>query len=208
MHLHEILRAQLQIAQERFGALHILETGTIRGETKNYAADDGWSTLCFADWTQHHGGQVTSIDLDVQVALRVLAHRQEWVAGKIRDHGPDAPPLEPLRVNLLEDHSVHALGVLLLHQNGLDRASSGPVHVAYLDSDNDPTLILCEYLLVTQMMPQGGIVMVDDADFTEGALARKAHAIAPWLRQRAQPYEIVQRSGEGYSTGVLITEIR
>jgi predicted O-methyltransferase YrrM len=197
MHLHEILRSQLAIAQAAFGPLRILETGTIRGETDNYATDDGWSTVCFAEWCKEHGGTVESIDLDISAAERVLEAK-----------GFRAPD-----VLLHRAHSIEWLGQALENRSFFKEKFHGAprtlpsLHFAYLDSDNDPTLILAEYLLAKLMMPPGAIVLVDDVDLSGTSGARKGHAIAPWLESHGQKYTIVGRQGQGYATGVLITRI-
>jgi hypothetical protein len=197
--LRDILRTHLDQARDRFGNLRILETGTIRNEDPQYAADDGWSTVHIAEWCvgadadEGRGGtrgHLDSIDLDTSVANRVLEARGLRRA-----------------VALVEDHSIHALGAMLLRAE-IYRPPT--IHVAYLDSDNDPSLILHEYLLVTQMMPSGGIVMVDDVDLSGQAVgygARKGHEIAPWLSARGIEYTLTTRTGQGYSTGVLVTRI-
>jgi hypothetical protein len=187
---------------ERFhglDALNILETGTIRNADPQYALDDGWSTVHFAEWILEHpqANLLTSIDLDCAVARQVLRDRG-LVGG----------------VAFLQGHSIAVLGEILkcrsLEPGGDDDAMTlahPNVHLAYLDSDNDPTLILAEYLLVKQLMPSGAILMVDDVDLSPNATARKGHAIAPWLARSGQEYTIVTRTGAGYSTGVLITRI-
>jgi hypothetical protein len=195
MHLHEILRGQLAIAQAQFGPLNILETGSIRNDNPQYADDDGWSTVCFCEWTKANGGNVESIDLDTSAAKRVLEAR-----------GFTAPD-----VLLHQAHSVEWLGKAIAnrsyHAGRAHEMVVPDLHFAYLDSDNDPTLILCEYLLVTQMMPAGGIVLIDDIDPGTASGARKGHAIMPWLEKKGQEYTIVGRQGQGYATGVLITRV-
>jgi len=190
MHLHDILRSQLAIAQKQFGELTIIETGTIRSADPIYADDDGWSTLCFASWIAEHGGFLDSIDLETAEAAKVLADRKLDGA-----------------VMLIKGHSLDVL------RRYLDEAKADPsdrgldVHVAYLDSDNDPALILEEFKLVVPRMPAGAIVMVDDVDMRPDADAKKGHLIVPWLEKEKWDYTIVGRQGKGYSTGVLITRI-
>ena len=188
MHLHDILRTQLAIAQKRFGELTIVETGTIRSTEPIYADDDGWSTLCFAQWIAEHGGFLDSIDLETDAAAKVLA-----------DRGLGGP------VMLCKGHSLDVLTQRLADAHADPNDHSFDIHIAYLDSDNDADLILNEYKLVTQMMPPGAILMVDDVDLSPGAQAKKGHAIVPWLEKHKQDYSIVGRHGKGYSTGVLIT---
>ncbi len=216
MHLHDILNEQLQNAQNLFHCpLKILETGTIRGETDNYATDDGWSTLCFTDWVKEHGGWVESIDLDIDVAVRVLQQKRALFSDILDSptrmrvshwHKQFEARERQWGVGLTRDHSIHYLvSALADAYPGIDGADG--THLAYLDSDNDPTLILCEYLLVTRLMPSGGIVLVDDVNLAVGSESRKGHAVVPWLEKHGQPFTIVQRQGQGYKTGVLITRV-
>lgn len=195
MHLRDILRTQLGRAQERFGPVNILETGTIRNTDPQYELDDGWSTVTFAEWCREHGGTIESVDLEIEAAATVLEKRG------LRDV-----------VHLVRHHSIHFLGARLF-SNGTyaagymleNRVPEPKVHVAYLDSDNDPTLILDEYLLVTQMMPSGAILMVDDCDPVAGG--HKGDKIIPWLKEHGQAFELVRRTGVGYATNVLITRV-
>jgi len=215
MHLHDILNEQLQNAQNLFHCpLRILETGTIRGETDNYATDDGWSTLCFVDWVKEHGGWVESIDLDIDTAVRVLQQKRGLFTdildsptrSRVAHWQKRFDPEHEWNVGLNRAHSIdYLVGALADAYPGVD----GPdgTHLAYLDSDNDPTLILCEYLLVTRLMPSGGIVLVDDVNLAAGSESLKGHAVVPWLERHNQPFTIVQRQGQGYRTGVLITRV-
>jgi hypothetical protein len=197
MHLREILRTQLDLALATFGTpINILETGTIRNADPQYAADDGWSTLHFAEWCKEHEKcHLESVDLDISVAKAVLEH-----------HGYCAPD-----VLLHREHSIEWLGKALESRAFFKEKFHGAprtipmLHVAYLDSDNDPTLILNEYLLVKIMMPPGGIVMVDDCNPETGG--NKGNAIRPWLEAHQQEYTLVGRRGDGYATNVLITRI-
>lgn len=160
------------------GGLDILETGTIRGEGEQYRIGDGWSTVAFAEHVRDHGGSVTSIDLDVSTARKVL--EEQDLDGY---------------VTLIEEHSIQALSKLL--------AAGSRFGVVLLDSDNDPKLILHEYLIAVRMLRGPGVLMVDDVDLASG-MVLKGHQIVPWLDSENVPYEIVRRDAGGYTTGVLI----
>jgi predicted O-methyltransferase YrrM len=168
----------------------IVETGTIRSTEPVYADDDGWSTVCFAEWVRDHAGVVVSIDLDVSAARKVLAEKDLLLSGTGVTTGS---------VQLLDGTSEHWLGELT--------RPDGEIHVAFLDSDNDPDLILREFEIVRKRMPAGAVLMVDDVDLRPGAEARKGLAIAPWLEQHGWEYTIAGRRGRGVSTGVLIARI-
>lgn len=183
MTARQVLTPLLDELAARYGALRILETGTIRGEGENYRDNDGWSTLVFAEAAQATGGMVTSIDLDTKVATRVLA-----------DHGLLGV------VKLIEAHSIDAMGELLLDQEPFEIE---PYHLIYLDSDNDAELILHEFFLARRMVRAPGYVLVDDVDMdSEGVV--KGHAIVPFLDKAGIEYRIEERRSDDYATGILI----
>ena len=159
-----------------------METGSIRGEGENYKADDGWSTLVFAEHVKDYGGRFTSIDLDTAAAGRVLTDH------KVRSC-----------VELIEGHSIDTLARLL---HGGQRRFD----VAFLDSDNDAALILHEYLIAHLMVRSPGLILVDDVDLDSSGVV-KGHALVPWLDRNGQQYRLLTRTGDGYSTGVLVIEV-
>ena len=191
MHLRDILRVHLdQLSDPSGRGLRIVETGTIRGDEERYAQDDGWSTVHMAQWAEEHFERddsrrplIISIDLEIDTAQRVLERH-------------DLLPY----VDLVQGHSVDILGSMIA-----DGLGGHDVDLAYLDSDNDPTLILCEFLLVSRLVRPGGIILIDDVDPSSKSGARKGHAVMPWLDARQQEYSIVGRAGAGYSTNVLVT---
>lgn len=183
MDLNEIIENILTTT----GGLHILETGTIRGEGEQYRIGDGWSTVAFAEHVRDHGGSVTSIDLDVSTARKVL--EEQDLDGY---------------VTLIEGHSIQALSRLLAADSRHDLVG---FDVILLDSDNDPQLILHEYLIAAQMLRRPGVLIVDDVDL-ESEMIMKGHQVVPWLDREGVPYEIVQREAGGYTTGVLIARFK
>jgi hypothetical protein len=160
------------------GEVTIVETGTIRGQGDEYRTGDGWSTIALAEHVRDHGGTVTSIDLDVTTAERVLAERG------LRQH-----------VELVQGHSIQVLTRLAAEGRRFD--------VVLLDSDNDAQLILDEWLIASTMLGRPGILIVDDVDL-ESALVVKGHKLVPWLDREGVLYEMTQREAGGYMTGVLI----
>lgn len=177
MDLKEIIQRELA----ELGGVNIVETGTIRGEGEQYRTGDGWSTVALAEHVRDYGGTLTSIDLDVSTARKVLT-----------DQGLDG------YVTLMEGHSVQVLAQLLSDCRRFD--------VALLDSDNDAQLILHEYLAVSPMLQRPGLLIVDDVDL-ESELVLKGHELVPWLDREGVTYEIVQRDCDGYTTGVLIARL-
>lgn len=184
MHLSKLLQAELASFRERAGKsdLRILETGTIRGTGDNYRANDGWSTLTFAQEVQEHGGSVTSIDLDTNAAKTVLG-REGFID----------------LVTLVEGYSIDVLADLL-------RKRKTVLDVVYLDSDNDSSLILHEYFIVRHMMASPGLILVDDVDLDSTGVV-KGHKLVPWLESHGATYRMEQRTGDGYTTGVLVVEV-
>lgn len=195
MHLSKILNAELTAFSEKWGSakLDIVETGTIRGDGDNYAQNDGWSTVTFAEWVKKNGGSFTSIDLDVSTAEKVLKRK------KLRDH-----------VQLVQGHSLEALAAIV-QDNAIadpdDAEQVGALDVAFLDSDNDASLIFHEYLIVKKVMRSPGLIIVDDVDIVSTEVV-KGHEILPYARANGIPHRIVERTGEdGFRIGVLVFEV-
>lgn len=174
MDLRDIIRQELATLDWKY----IVETGTIRGEADQYRTGDGWSTLALAEQVRNHGGMVTSIDLCVSTARKVL------IQNDLAQH-----------VELIEGHSIQVLTQLAITGRQFD--------VILLDSDNDAQLILDEYLVASTMLRRPGLLIVDDVNL-ESAMVVKGHKIVPWLDREGVSYEIVQRDAGGYMTGVLV----
>lgn len=187
MHLSELLKKELAAHRERVGedALSILETGTIRNEGEQYHQNDGWSTLTFAEEVAEHGGSLTSIDLHIGASENVLSRHG------LRD-----------KVNLIEGYSVDVLAGMM----ELADVVRPSFDVVLLDSDNDPNLILHEFMVVRRMMERGALLLIDDVDLQSTGVV-KGHTIAPWLERHGIRYRIETRTGTGYQTGVIVAEV-
>jgi len=184
-HLSKLLQTELALFRERVGRddLVILETGSIRGEGEQYHQNDGWSTLTFAEQVRDYGGKLISIDLDTRAAHNVLDHY------RLHDF-----------VDLRQGHSIEVMADLLA-------TVAGPlVDVALLDSDNDASLILHEFLVVKRLMRSPGLVLVDDVDPNSTGVV-KGHLLMPWLDANEVEYRLETRTGDGYSTGVLVFSV-
>ena len=183
-HLSKVLVTELDAFRKRTGrdSLKILETGTIRGTEEQYHHNDGWSTLTLAEYVRDNGGSLTSIDLDINAATTVLTR-----------HGL----LE--HVNLVQGHSIDVLSrdVADHQEDSLD--------VVFLDSDNDASLIMNEFFLAKLLMRHPALVLVDDVEPGSPGVV-KGHQIMPWLDQNNVPYRLERRTGDLYSTGVLVFE--
>jgi predicted O-methyltransferase YrrM len=181
MHMTDILSEQIDRFLDGLGAdtdypLQILETGTIRQDTEAHRLGDGWSTLTFAKLAGTEG-HVTSIDLDVSVARAVLA--REGVAD---------------RVTLREGHSIEWMASMIEAGQKFD--------VILLDSDNDPQLILHEYLLARKLLRRPGLLLVDDV-VPGSATVVKGQQLVPWLDGRGVDNANMPRTGRGVYSGVL-----
>jgi predicted O-methyltransferase YrrM len=185
MHLSEVLLAELAAFSKRTKrkALNIIETGTIRGEGEEYRKNDGWSTVTFAEYTKKNGGAVTSIDLNTKTSAKVLGDKS------LARH-----------VDLIEGHSIDVLA------RTLAKDEPGLFDVAFLDSDNDGALIFHEYLIVKQIMRSPGLIIVDDVDI-ESSEVVKGHELLPWAQAHGIPHRIIERSGDGYRTGMLVFDV-
>lgn len=185
MDFQGIIRRELAAFVDRTGycdrALDIVETGTIRGGGDEHRTGDGWSTLALAEHVRDNGGTVTSIDLDVTTAARVIA---EHDLGR--------------HVELVQGHSIQVLTRFAVEGRHFD--------VALLDSDNDAQLILDEFLVVSATLGLPGLLIVDDVDL-ESTLVVKGHRLVPWLDREGVAYEITQRDAGGYTTGVLVARL-
>lgn len=191
MHLSEILKAELKAFTERTGnkKLRILETGTIRGATPNYEENDGWSTVTFAEHVKANGGLFTSIDLDISTATTVLKSK------KLYTH-----------VQQIQGYSVDVLAGLATSMYTDPNATEGSYDIAFLDSDNNGSLIFHEYMVVKHMMRSPGLIIVDDVNMNSQEVL-KGHEILPWLIANEIPHRLLERTGDGYRTGVLVFEV-
>lgn len=181
-HLSKLLVAELDAFRERTGrsSLAILETGSIRGTEEQYHQNDGWSTLTFAEYVRDHGGSLISVDLDTAAANEVLTRHG------LRDD-----------VQLIEGDSVNTIN---------DMPGSTVLDVVLLDSDNDADLIMREFIAVRQLTNRPALFLVDDVEPGSTGVV-KGHRILPWLADSNVPYRLERRTGEGYSTGVLVFEL-
>lgn len=180
MHMHDILADHLATARglrpEGY-ELQILETGTIRQDTEAHRLGDGWSTVAFAGHVAEHGGHVTSIDLEVDTARKVLDRE------RLLDH-----------VTLRQGYSIDWLASMLSAGQRFD--------VILLDSDNDAQLILHEFMIARKLLNRPGLIMVDDVVPGSRDVV-KGHELVPWLAGNGTEYSITERTGGGVRSGVL-----
>lgn len=187
MHLHDILAEEFK----RFGTqpLSIFETGTIRGRGEASFVGDGHSTLFFGRHTAEHGGSVTTIDLHTATVKEVISGEERLVG----------------HVFPIEGNSMRILPRLL-------RLNGQSFDVAFLDSDNDPQLLMHEFWIAEQLVKPGGLIMVDDVRMPhhtdmQSSQAKKGDFVWPWLRENGYTHRCHEREGwAGYRTGVLVIE--
>lgn len=181
-HMSKLLVAELDAFRTRTArdSLSILETGSIRGTEEQYHQNDGWSTLTLAEYVRDHGGSLTSIDLDTAAAHEVLTRHE------LRDV-----------VDLIEGDSVETIDAL---------PRSTALDVVLLDSDNDAELIMREFVAVRDLTASPALYLVDDVEPGSTGVV-KGHKILPWLEEHDLPHRLERRTGDGYSTGVLVFEL-
>lgn len=180
MHMHEIIGREIEAYRtkhDHWGDLHILETGTIRQDTEAHRLGDGWSTLAFAKEVQLRGGHVTSIDLHTDTANEVLEREG------VLEH-----------VTLREGYSIEWMASAL--------AAGQQFDVILLDSENDPQLILHEFMVAQKLLSRPGLILVDDV-VPGSSTVVKGQLLLPWLIARDQHYRITSRTGGGVHSGVL-----
>lgn len=186
MHLHDILKTELDM---RFGEnkpLRIVETGTIRGTSEPSRVGDGWSTQFFARRVlATRGYEIVTIDLNTKTVPMALS-KEELSVTKI-----------------LEGHSIGWLSWLAKR---VDR--DGYFDVVFLDSDNDPQLILHEFLIAEHIVEPHGLIIVDDVSMDGHTFgARKGDLVWPLVKTEGYTHRCIEREGwAGYRTGVLIIE--
>lgn len=181
MHMHEILARELAKLRELRGTpdapLEILETGTIRQDTAAHRDGDGWSTMAFAADARLTGGHVTSVDLAVETAARVLAR-----------FGHEG------FVTLRQGYSIDWMASMLAAGQRFD--------VILLDSENDAQLILHEYMIATKLLRHPGLILVDDVVPGSTTVVKGAQLL-PWLAQHQTDHYVTPRTGGGVRSGVL-----
>lgn len=179
--MHQLISDALAELRRRTGwdSLNILETGTIRNTEEEYHTGDGWSSLAFAEDVETNGGSLTSIDLDISHAQKVLGDR-DLLAG----------------VHLLTGYSIDVMGRMLAKKNRYE--------VIFLDSDNDAQLILHELMLARLMSRKGTLLMLDDIDLSGNSDAVKGLRAIPYLEAAGIDYKILDRDGGTHRTGFCV----
>lgn len=151
----------LQAMQKAHPYMVIVETGTIRRIELQYEQGDGHSTLYIAQWMRDNEveGEFYSIDLETLQAKKYLTE-----LGLI-DY-----------VEIITGDSAESLVTF-----------KDIITFAYLDSANDPDLILREFKTVWPKIVPGGCVMVDDCNI-ESAELNKGDLLIPYLAENGIEY--------------------
>ncbi|WP_167543334.1 O-methyltransferase [Streptomyces violaceusniger] len=182
--LEVILQRELAGLRERSGkkALDVLEVGTIRETAEGARPADGWSTLFFAEHVAEHGGRVVGVDLDVSAARLVL--QRHGVAEK---------------VELVTGSSLEVLPRLVDEGASFD--------VIFLDSDNDPDLVMSEYEFALKLIRPGGLILADDVD-QDDVWVRKGLKLIPYLKDSGVAFRIDRREASWGGRDVMIQEVK
>jgi predicted O-methyltransferase YrrM len=173
MKLHEsranLIIEHLNQLKQIYGDVVVVETGSIRNVKPEYIVGDGHSTHLIAQWIKANGGNFFSIDLDTSVAKKYLTELNliNWV-------------------QLIQMNSVNFLNKL--KQDGVK------LNLAYLDSANDPDLILAEFKIVESMMTPEGIIIIDDCIPDHPELL-KGNAAIPYAKSQGYKVNLKARQG-------------
>lgn len=180
--MDDVLCQQLDLFRARSGktALRILEVGCARSTNEGHQVGDGWSSLTLARQVRQHGGQVTGIDLDVSQAVRLLAA-----------HG--------LVEDFVEGDSLTVMSAMIRDGFVFD--------VVFLDSGNDPDLVLNEFLLAQKLIDRPGLLMADDMDQNDPEVV-KGLRLVPYLRKNGYSYRMTHRETPWTNRDVLVMDIQ
>lgn len=141
-------------------AIFVVETGTIRNIGLEYKEGDGHSTRFIVEMMRERDAFI-SIDLDVKVC-------SDYLTSLNLIHN----------VLLIEGDSRRVL-------NMVDN-----IDVAYLDSDNNCSLIYDEFSIVIQKMNPGGYIIIDDC-YPDSKDVVKCHKVKQLLDDTKYPYKII-----------------
>lgn len=159
--IDELLKRIELIQQQR--RVLIVETGTIRNV--DYQESDGHSTRFIAEMMRKEDLFI-SIDLYTEVCEKYLRKLG------LRD-----------RAIIVQSDSVKYLKYLCEVENI-------EIDVAYLDSENDASLIFDEFQVVWNKITKGGFVAIDDA-YPESEQVYKCHKVLKWANENNVQYEII-----------------
>lgn len=164
-----LIVAHLNRLKQTYENLVVVETGTIRNVNPEYIVGDGHSTHLIAQWIKDNGGNFFSIDLDISVADKYLKdlRLRKWVQ------------LQPYE-------SITFLNIL--------KKQNLKIHLAYLDSGNDATLILNEFKVVENMILPGGVVIIDDCKPGDKSLL-KGNEVIPYAQNKGYKINLKERQG-------------
>lgn len=138
---------------EEFGdaSVTIVETGTSRGDLGGGPVGDGWATILWAWYADTFNSKVITIDIDVDCIAECMKLTSEFN------------------------------NILFLVSPSVDFLSRyhEPIHLLYLDSADDPELMMEEFKLGSVNVVDCGFVLLDDVgpDFKRG----KGTILGPYL---------------------------
>jgi len=180
--MDEVLTRELALFRKKTGkkALRILEIGTIRATGNEYQDGDGWSTLTFANDVKAHGGEVIGVDLEIDAARTILDREG------VGDY-----------VHLIKGYSVNEMGRFI--------ASGEKFDVIFLDSDNEPTLVMDEWFLAKHLLAEPGLIMADDMDQGVRDVLKGAKLI-PHLKGQGIDFRIEQRVSSRFTRDILVVQ--
>ena len=132
----------------------IVETGTTRGDLGGGIEGDGWATLAWGWYCLKYGGVVHTIDNDGQ-AMANCREISRAFSSVLRHHLGD---------------SVQIL-----------RGLEGRIDLLYLDSADDPQVIVAECVAAWRNLHDGSAVLIDDTGIENGRATGKGELAHQWL---------------------------
>lgn len=178
--MDDVLREEIAAFRMRSGkrALRFLEVGCARSTHEDHQVGDGWSSLTLAREVREHGGSLTGVDLDT------------------------GPAMDLLLTERLE--AVFRQGMSLTVMRRMVDAGE-EFDVVFLDSGNDPELVLQEFFLARQLLARPGLLMADDMDQNDPEVV-KGLKLIPYLMASKQEFRITHRETPWTNRDILVMD--
>lgn len=178
--MDDVLRQELAAFRARTGkvALRVLEVGCARSTHPDHEVGDGWSSLTLARDAQKTDGSLAGIDLDTRAAAELIG-----------SHG--------LTEEFFEGSSLDVLPELAAQGRTFD--------VIFLDSGNDPDLVLSEFILSLRLIVRPGLLLADDMDQKDPEVVKGVKLI-PYLKDNGYAYRLTHRETPWTNRDILVMD--
>jgi glycosyltransferase involved in cell wall biosynthesis len=161
------------------GRIVVVETGTLRDPSPKARITDGWSTYCLAEQLAARnvpGSQIYSIDINpdhIAVSKRIVPRQMHpWVTWITSD---SCAAIERLQCDVID--------------------------LLYLDSSDDPRLILSEFEVARPKLRRHSIVVVDDTGPYHVGPEGKGSMVIPALRR--QGWKVERRDNDDWHMVIM-----